>query len=49
MRKFSDVGKLNKDVLLSIMQEEKPNQKEQVRVPKYRISKYLTPDSCKNH
>ena len=43
MRKFSEEGKLNEDVILSIMQEEKPNQKEQVRIPRDRISKYFTP------
>lgn len=41
MRKFSEEGKLNEDVILSIMQEEKPNQKEQVRIPRERISKYF--------
>lgn len=30
-------------MILSIMQEEKPNQKEQVRIPRDRISKYFTP------
>lgn len=43
MRKFSEEGKLNEDVILSIMQEEKPNQKEQVRIPRDRISKYFSP------
>lgn len=43
MRKFSEEGKLNEDVILSIMQEEKPNQKEQVRIPRERISKYFAP------
>ena len=43
MRKFSEEGKLNEDVILSIMQEEKPNQKEQVRIPRERISKYFSP------
>ena len=43
MRKFSEEGKLNEDVILSIMQEEKPNQKEQVRIPRNRISKYFSP------
>ena len=43
MRKFSEEGKLNEDVILSIMQEEKPNQKEQLRIPRDRISKYFTP------
>lgn len=43
MRKFSQDGKLNSDVILSIMQEEKPNQKEQFRMPKERISKFFAP------
>lgn len=43
LRKFSEEGKLNEDVILSIMQEEKPNQKEQVRIPRERISKYFAP------
>ena len=41
MRRFSEEGKLNEDVILSIMQEEKPNQKEQFRMPRERISKYF--------
>lgn len=41
MRKFSQEGKLNPDVILSIMQEEKPNQKEQIKIPKERISRYF--------
>lgn len=41
MRHFSEEGKLNEDVILSIMQEEKPNQKEQFRMPRERISKYF--------
>lgn len=43
MRKFSGQGKLNDEVVLSIMTEEKGNQKEQFRMPKERISKYFTP------
>ncbi|MCD8117951.1 MAG: ParB/RepB/Spo0J family partition protein [Lachnospiraceae bacterium] len=43
MRKFSQEGKLHPDVILSIMQEEKPNQVEQFRMPKERISKYFAP------
>ena len=43
MRKFSQEGKLNPDVILSIMQEEKPNQKEQFKIPKERISRYFAP------
>lgn len=41
LRKFSEDGKLNEDVILSIIQEEKPNQKEQVKIPKERISKFF--------
>lgn len=41
LRQFSQEGHLNPDVILSIMQEEKPNQKEQLRIPKERISKYF--------
>ena len=43
MRKFSQDGRLNMDVIFSIMQEEKPNQKEQFKIPRERISKYFAP------
>ena len=43
MRNFSEEGRLNMDVIFSIMQEEKPNQKEQFKIPKDRISKYFAP------
>lgn len=43
MRKFADEGRLNEDVILSILSEEKGNQKEQFRMPKERISKYFLP------
>ncbi len=43
MRKFSEEGRLNGDVILSILSEEKGNQKEQFRMPKERISKYFSP------
>ena len=43
MRKYSQDGRLNMDVIFSIMQEEKPNQKEQLKIPKDRISKYFAP------
>lgn len=43
LRKFCEEGKLSEDVILSIMQEEKPNQKEQFRMPRERISKYFSP------
>ena len=41
MRQVSESGKLTEEVILSIMQEEKPNQKEQFRMPRERISKYF--------
>ena len=41
IRKFSAEGKLNEDVLLSIMAEEKPNQVEQWKIPKNRLKKYF--------
>ena len=43
MRKFAEGGKLSADVILSIMQEEKPNQVEQFKMPKDRISKFFKP------
>lgn len=43
LRQFSQEGKLNEGVIQSILQEEKPNQKEQFRMPKERISKYFAP------
>lgn len=43
MRKFSEEGRLNMDVIFSIMQEEKPNQKEQFKIPRERISKFFAP------
>ena len=43
IRKFSEEGRLNMDVIFSIMQEEKPNQKEQFKIPKERISKFFAP------
>lgn len=41
MKQFSQNGRLNDDVILSILSEEKPNQKEQFKMPKERISKYF--------
>jgi ParB family chromosome partitioning protein len=41
LRKFSEEGRLNEDVILSIMQEEKPNQAEKIKIPKERISKFF--------
>ena len=39
--KFSQEGRLNGDVILSILSEEKPNQREVYRLPKERIDKYF--------
>ena len=43
MKEFSRDGKLTEEVILSIMQEEKPNQREQFKMPKERIRKYFAP------
>lgn len=45
MKAFSRGGKLTDAVIRSIMEEEKPNQKEQFRIPKERISKYFKPET----
>ena len=41
MKQFAKDGKLTEAVILSIIQEEKPNQKEQLKISKERISKYF--------
>lgn len=43
LRKFAEAGKLNEEVILSIMLEEKPNQVEQFKIPKRRLDKYFSP------
>lgn len=43
MRTFSQEGRLDANVLLSILQEEKPNQVEQLKIPRERISKFFPP------
>ena len=47
MRQMSEAKqngeRLSKDAFVSIMKEEKPNQKEQFKIPKERISKYFAP------
>lgn len=43
LKEFSRDGKLTEEVILSIMQEEKPNQREQFKMLKERISKYFAP------
>lgn len=41
MRRFSQEGNLTDEVILSIMEEEKPNQKEQFKIPQERIAKFF--------
>lgn len=41
IKKFSREGRLNDDVILSILSEEKPNQREVYRLPKERIDNYF--------
>lgn len=41
MKEFSKNGRLSEDVIYSILQEEKPNQIEQFKMPKQRISRYF--------
>lgn len=41
IKKFSQESRLNDDVILSILSEEKPNQREVYRLPKERIDKYF--------
>lgn len=43
MRKFSEEGRLNEDVILSILSEEKSNQVEQFKISRKRIDKYFSP------
>jgi ParB family chromosome partitioning protein len=41
LRKFADEGRLCEDVIQSIMQEEKPNQAEQFKIPRDKLSRYF--------
>lgn len=41
MRKFFEDGKLGTDVITSIMQEEKPNQREKLIIPNKAVEKYI--------
>ena len=41
IKKFSQEDRLNDDVILSILSEEKPNQKEVYKLPKERLDKYF--------
>jgi len=41
MRKFAEEGRLNEDVILSIMQEEKPNQVDHFKMPRDKINRFF--------
>jgi ParB family chromosome partitioning protein len=43
MREKSKEGELDEDTILSIIREEKPNQIEQFKLPKEKISRFFTP------
>jgi ParB family chromosome partitioning protein len=45
MKQFAQDGRLNEDVILSIMTEEKPNQKENIKISREKFSKYF-PDGA---
>jgi len=41
LKQFSQEGRLSSDVTLSIMQEQKPNQVEKIKIPREKISRYF--------
>lgn len=43
LKELSRDGKLNEDEILKTLSEDKPNQREQFKIPKERISKYFAP------
>jgi ParB family chromosome partitioning protein len=43
MREKSKEGELDEDTILSIIREEKPNQIEQFKLPKEKISRFFVP------
>jgi len=45
MRRLSDEGQLDENAIHTIMQEEKPNQVEKIRMNRDRISKFFAPDT----
>lgn len=47
MRKFSEKGNLDEDVIFSVMTEEKPNQIEQFKMPRKRIDRYFPQGTSK--
>lgn len=47
MKELSGKGELDMDRIFGIMREEKPNQKEQFKIPKERISRFFPPGTSK--
>lgn len=47
LKELSKNGKLSEDEILRILSEDKPNQKEQFKIPQERISKYFAPGTSK--
>ena len=45
MRQFAKDGLLSEGVVLSILQEEKPNQAEKIKIPRAKINPYFPPDT----
>ena len=43
LRKFSEQGRYSTDVVFAVLCEEKPNQKEQFKIPKEKISRFFAP------
>lgn len=44
LRKFSQQGRFSTDTIFAVLSEEKPNQKERVRIPVERMRKYFPKD-----
>ena len=47
LKRFSQEGRLGQDVIFSILQEEKPNQVEQFKIPREKISRFFTPGTSR--
>jgi len=45
LKQFSQEGKLNNNVILSILREQKPNQVEKIKIPRDRLSRYFSADT----
>lgn len=47
LKRFSQEGRLGQDVIFSILQEEKPNQVEQFKIPREKISRFFAPGTSR--